>query len=53
MSTPNQTDSQDQLNRISEIIRLIENKSGKADYIYRGEPKHYREVASLPLPRIY
>ena len=32
--------------RIREIISEIEEKSASGDYIYRGEPKHYKKVSS-------
>ncbi len=34
------------LNELSKITREIVKKSGRGDYIYRGEPEHYDKVSS-------
>ena len=47
MSASNQSNPQDgRLSKVLKIIREIAEKSASADYIYRGEPEHYRKVSS-------
>ena len=46
MSTPNQSEPQDDLSVILEIIREIAEKSASGNYIYRGEPECYDRVSS-------
>ena len=47
MSASNQSNPQDdRLSKVLEIIREIAEKSASADYIYRGERKHYGKVSS-------
>ena len=43
MSTPNQPEPQDDLSAVFEKIQEIVAKSSDGDYIYRGEPEHYKE----------
>ena len=38
---------QNDLNKIREKIREIEEKSADGDYIYRGEPEHHAQESSL------
>ena len=40
------TQQQDELSRVRDIIRKIEDKSASGDYIFRGEPECYPKVAS-------
>ena len=42
----NQSDSQDDLNKILEKINEIVEKSANSDYIYRGEPKYFEKVSA-------
>ena len=47
MSTQNQTEPQnDYLNGLSKITHDMVKKSANGDYIYRGEPEHYKEISS-------
>ena len=44
MSKSNQSDPQnDYLNRLSKITHDIVKESASGEYIYRGEPEHYKE----------
>ena len=43
MSTPNQSKPQDDLSAVFEKIQEIVAKSSDGDYIYRGEPEHYKD----------
>ncbi len=43
MSTPTQSEPQDDLSAVFEKIQEIVAKSADGDYLYRGEPKHYKE----------
>ena len=53
MNFPNQTESQDNLSRVLEIIREIAEKSTTGDHIYRGEPKQHYDKVSSTLYRKY
>ena len=46
MNMPNQSESENDLNVVFEKIQELAAKSDDGDYIYRGEPKHYRKVSS-------
>ena len=46
MNTPNDSASQDNLNRVFKKIQEIAAKSADGDFIYRGEPQHYEKVSS-------
>ena len=47
MSTQNRTESQnDYLDGLSKITNDVVKKSARGDYIYRGEPEHYKEISS-------
>lgn len=46
MNTSNDSESQDNLNRVFEKIQEITAKSADGDFIYRGEPQHYEKVSS-------
>ena len=46
MSTPDQSEPQNDLNTVFEKIQEIAAKSASGDYIYRGEPKCYPKVSS-------
>lgn len=46
MSTPNQSEFQDDLNAVFEKIQEIAAKSPGDDYIYRGEPLYFEKVSS-------
>ena len=43
MNTPNDSESQDNLNRVFEKIQEIAAKSTDKNFIFRGEPEHFRE----------
>ena len=43
MSTPNQSEPQDDLSAVFKKIQKIVAKSSDGDYIYRGEPEHYKD----------
>ena len=43
MSTPNQYEPQDDLSMVFRKIQEIVAKSADGDYIYRGEPEHYKQ----------
>lgn len=45
-SMNDQSDSQNELNRVLEKIQEIAKKSADGDYIYRGEPECYPKVSS-------
>ena len=46
MNTPNESNTQTDLNRVLEKITEIANASADGDYIYRGESKSHDEVSS-------
>ena len=46
MSTPHQSEPQNDLNTVLDKIQEIAAKSANGDYIYRGEPKCYPKVSS-------
>ncbi len=46
MSTQTHSATKNALDRISELIRKIVEKSGNGNCIYRGEPEHYDKVSS-------
>ena len=47
MSTQNQAEPQnDYLNGLSKITHDIVKESASGNYIYRGEPEHYKEISS-------
>ena len=46
MTTTNRSKSNDELGRVREKIREIEDKALDGNYIFRGEPKCYTEVSS-------
>ena len=46
MNTPTQSEPQDDLNAVLELIREIAEKSASGNYIYRGEPQRHRRVSS-------
>ena len=46
MSTPNQSEPQDGLSAVLEIIRQITEKSADGGHIYRGETEYFEEVSS-------
>ena len=46
MKTPNPSDEQTDLDRVLEKINEIAKESADGDYIYRGEPEHYKQVSS-------
>ena len=47
MSTQNQTEPQNvYLNGLSKITHDIVKESASGNYIYRGEPEHYKEISS-------
>lgn len=43
MNIPNGSESQDNLNRVFEKIQEIAAKSTDKNFIFRGEPEHFRE----------
>ncbi len=46
MNKLNDSDPQDNLNRVFEKIQEVAAKSKEGDFIYPGEPQHYEEVSS-------
>ena len=46
MSTQNQSDCQNALGTVEDIIRAIEKKTADGDYIFRGESQCYEKVCS-------
>ena len=46
MTTTNRSESNNELGRVREKIREIEDKALDGNYIFRGEPKCYTEVSS-------
>ena len=46
MNTPNQSEPQNDLSAVLEIIRQIAEQSADGNYLYRGEPQRHRKVSS-------
>ena len=46
MSTPTQSEPQDDLSAVLEIIRQIAERSADGHYLYRGDPQRHRKVSS-------